>query len=100
MDDSRDISASVELAIVDVFTKLIFGVEQPWGDQELSIMRALREADHRLYMDSNHSIGRYLRALGVQEMISLVSRVKIQLLQGTHLPPDRVTPKRAAGSLV
>jgi hypothetical protein len=93
MDDSGDICASIELAIVDVFTQLIFGVDQQWGEQELSIVQALRKADHTVYTDSHGELGIYLRALGVQEMISLVSRVKTQLHEGVNFPQCVVTPE-------
>ena len=96
MDDSCDITAPTELAIVDVFTKLIFGVEQQWDDQELSIQQALRQVDHNVYMDTNVEMGTYLRALGVQEMIKLVSRVKRQLQQGS---PFTMNTPSAAGSI-
>ena len=85
MEEAINITAPTELAIVDVFTKLIFAVEQDWDDQELSIVQALRQVDHHVYMDSNVEMGTYLRALGVQEMIKLVSRVKCQLQQGNPL---------------
>ena len=99
MNDSDDISASIELAIVNVFTQLIFAVEQEWSEQELSIIQALRTTDHNIYMDSNREMGIYLRALGVQEMIGLVSEVKSQLQQGAHYTLEVAAPKRSASPI-
>ena len=65
-----------EMLIVDTFTKLIFGGEAPFSDHELSIVQALRLVDPNVALDSYREMGVYLRALGVQEMISLVSQVK------------------------
>ena len=83
MDDAVDITATTELALVDVFTKLIFGVDQEMDDTEMSIVQALRQVDHNIYMDSSREMGTYLRALGVKEMIKLVALVKEQLQQGS-----------------
>ncbi|MCZ6831666.1 MAG: hypothetical protein O7F73_19150 [Gammaproteobacteria bacterium] len=96
MDNSCDITAPTELAIVDVFTKLIFGVEQQWDDWELSILQALRQVDHNVYMDTDNEIGTYLRALGVKEMIKLVSQVKRQLRQGGPFTLNAATANRSA----
>ena len=82
MDDPIDMTAPTELAIVDVFTKLIFGVDQELDDQEMSVVQALRQVDHNIYMDSSREMGTYLRALGVKEMIKLVALVKSQLEEG------------------
>jgi hypothetical protein len=90
MEEVVDITAPTELAIVDVFTKLIFGVDQEWDAQELSIVQAVRQVDHNVYMDSNGEMGTYLRALGVQEMIKLVSQVKSQLQQGSPFTMNAV----------
>jgi hypothetical protein len=71
-----------EMLIVDTFTKLIFGGEAQFSDHELSIVQALRLVDTNFALDSHREMGAYLRALGVQEMISLVSQVKECLANG------------------
>lgn len=74
-------SAVSEVAIVDTFTKLIFGEEADFSARELSIIHALRLVECRLDMDRHKDLGTYLRALGVAEMISLVGSVRNQLLK-------------------
>jgi len=71
-----------EMVIVDTFTKLIFGEDADYSNQELLIIQALRSADHNISLDSHRDMGVYLRALGVSEMIALVSQVQDQLAQG------------------
>ena len=70
-----------EIAIVDTFTKLIFG-EEEYSDRELLIIRAFRSVDSSVLLDTHRDMGGYLRALGVREMIQLVSLVQDQLLSG------------------
>jgi hypothetical protein len=74
--------AASEMAIVDTFTKLIFGEVDTYSNLELGIIQALRTVDVNVALDSRQDIGEYLRALGVQEMIHLVSRVRQQLITG------------------
>jgi hypothetical protein len=64
-----------EMEIVDTFTKLIFGVQQDYSDSELAIIQVLRQVDGNIALDGREAMGVYLRALGVSEMIKLVSRV-------------------------
>jgi len=71
-----------EMAIVDTFTKLIFGEEEDYSSSELQIIQAFRAADANVLLDSHRDMGEYLRALGVREMIELVSLVQEQLLSG------------------
>ncbi|MEP4486961.1 MAG: hypothetical protein ABJ013_15125 [Halioglobus sp.] len=68
-----------EMAIVDTFTKLIFGESALYSSQELLIIQALRSADANVAFDSHGDMGGYLRALGVAEMIHLVADVQQQL---------------------
>ena len=77
-------SAVSEMAIVDTFTKLIFGEEDGFNDVEYVIIEALRVVDGNVALDSQRQMGTYLRALGVQEMIQLVSRVHDQLIDGLY----------------
>jgi len=69
-----------EMAIVDTFTKLIFGESAQYSSQELLIIQALRLADANVAFDSHSDMGDYLRALGVAEMIHLVADVQQQLV--------------------
>jgi hypothetical protein len=82
-----------EIAIVDTFTKLIFGQEEAYSDLEQVIIEAFRAADINVALDSHHDMGQYLRALGVQEMIQLVSQVREELMTGHRNAPgvDRGT---------
>jgi hypothetical protein len=64
-----------EMAIVNTFTKLIFGDEAN-SPRELSIIAALRSVDAGILRDSHAELGDYLRNLGVREMIQLVSRLR------------------------
>ena len=84
-----------ELAIVDTFTKLIFGEESRYSDAELRIIQALRLTDDNVALDDHADMGVYLRALGVEEMIRLVSRVQSQMASGHNRPPRR----RGSGGL-
>ena len=71
-----------EMAIVDTFTKLIFGEEDTFSPSEELIIRAFRLVDHRVALDCHRDMGIYLRALGVAEMIQLVTRVQTSLVDG------------------
>ena len=64
-----------EMAIVNTFTKLIFGDEAN-SPRELSIIQAFRSVDANVLRDSHAELGEYLRNLGVREMIQLVSRLR------------------------
>ena len=77
-----------ELAIVDTFTKLIFGEKSLYSDSELRIIQGLRITDDNVALDGHRDMGVYLRALGVDEMIRLVSRVQAQMASG-HSRPQR-----------
>jgi hypothetical protein len=63
-----------EMAIVNTFTKLIFG-EVIFTERELSIIDGFRAVDADVLRDSHEEMGEYLRSLGVREMIQLVSRL-------------------------
>jgi len=71
-----------ELAIVDTFTKLIFGEEEAFSASEELIIQAFRLVDHSIVLDSRKNMGIYLRALGVAEMIALVAQVQTCLADG------------------
>jgi hypothetical protein len=75
----QDTAPVSEMAIVDTFTKLIFGEDDRYSTGELMIIQALRLVDDNVSSDGHREMGHYLRALGVGEMIALVSRVRVQL---------------------
>lgn len=77
----RSVAVSVEnsaskMAIVDTFTRLIFGDPGDFSAQEQAIIEALREVEPNVAPDDYRAMGDYLRALGVAEMIALVARVE------------------------
>lgn len=85
-----------EMVIVDTFTKLIFG-EEEYGADEKTIIDALRAVDANVTRDGYREMGEYLRALGVIEMVQLVSRVQAQLACDVHTDtaaPRHRTPDR------
>jgi hypothetical protein len=77
-----------EMTIVDTFTKLIFGEDSRYTAKELRIIQALRMVDTNVLFDSHRDMGAYLRALGVQEMIELVTRVQRQLASEKNPLPE------------
>lgn len=64
-----------EMAIVNTFTKLIFG-DEGYSERELMIIQAFRWFDPGARCDSHAGMGEYLRNLGVREMIQLVSQLR------------------------
>ena len=87
-----------EMTIVDTFTKLIFGEEARYSNQELMIIQAFRMVDTNVVFDSHRDMGAYLRALGVGEMIQLVTRVQQQLVVGAGVVPEAAAINAARDS--
>lgn len=81
-------SQASEMAIVDTFTKLIFGEDSRYSNRELMIIQAFRAVDTNVVFDSHRDMGAYLRALGVGEMIKLVSKVQQQLTSDLPVLPE------------
>jgi hypothetical protein len=71
-----------EMAIVNTFTKLIFG-DDTYTAREISIIEAFQAMDLSVARDGRKEMGEYLRNLGVREMIRLVSGLQ-QYLAGSH----------------
>ncbi len=92
---SSEVGPASELAIVDTFTKLIFG-EEDFSSRELSIIQALRTVEGQLRTQCHRDMGIYLRALGVREMIELVGSVRVQLASGIPLPETSSPTPRVA----
>ena len=67
-----------EMAIVNTFTKLIFG-DEAYTTCELAIIAAFRSLDGTVARDTYKEMGEYLRNLGVREMIQLVSSLRQQI---------------------
>ena len=97
--DFREGGPVSEMAIVDTFTKLIFGEEDDFSSCELMIIQAFRAVDIHVALHSYRAMGKYLRALGVREMIKLVSRVREELACGLKVlaqdPFEEVLQRRA-----
>ncbi|MEM9255684.1 MAG: hypothetical protein AAGA91_09560 [Pseudomonadota bacterium] len=77
--DYNDNMPITEMAIVDTFTRLIFGDEEDFGLPEMHIISGFREVDVNVMHDTPVEMGKYLRNLGVREMIHLVSRLREHL---------------------
>ncbi|MFT6365469.1 MAG: hypothetical protein ACJAUG_001950 [Halioglobus sp.] len=73
-----------EMSIVDTLAKLIFGEESGYDRSDLQIIEVLRIVESNVSLGSHIDMGVYLRALGVQEMIKLVSSVRRAMLNGTR----------------
>lgn len=67
-----------EMAIVNTFTKLIFG-DEAYTRREQSIIDAFEAMDVAVIGGSRAEMGEYLRNLGVREMIQLVSGLQLYL---------------------
>jgi hypothetical protein len=89
-----------EMAIVNTFTKLIFG-EDAYTARELAIIDGFRAIEVDVLRDSHEEMGEYLRNLGVREMIQLVSRLHRHLAGPVDIAssgPAATTSTRATGS--
>ena len=67
-----------EMAIVNTFTKLIFG-DEAYSTCELAVIDAFRSMEDTVSRDTHKEMGEYLRNLGVREMIQLVSRLRLRI---------------------
>ena len=79
MGDLVGDSRPSEMEIVDTFTKLIFGSGDDLSATDMAVIASLRQVDDNVTLDRVDDMGVYLRALGVKEMIKLVSRVRQSL---------------------
>jgi hypothetical protein len=102
MNTARDTGATgpvSEIAIVDTFTKLIFGEEGGFSGGEELIIQAFRLVDHSIARDGYREMGAYLRTLEVTEMVQLVTRVQVCLVDGldalTRMRKETVLNRRA-----
>ncbi len=79
-----------EMAIVNTFTKLIFG-EDTYNARELVIVDGFRAVEADVLRDSFEEMGEYLRNLGVREMIQLVARLHRYLAESVDIASSRST---------
>lgn len=89
-----------EMAIVNTFTKLIFG-EGAYAARELAIIDGFRAIEVDVLRDSHAEMGEYLRNLGVREMIQLVSRLHRHLARPVDIASSgaaATTPATATDS--
>ena len=86
-----------EMSIVDVFTKLIFDAQSSLDDSEELVLSLLTHYDETLLKSTRRDISEYLRAMGVDEMIRVVSVLKYEYeKQGKLLASVRSGNKRPA----
>jgi hypothetical protein len=96
-----NVSPVTEMAIVDTFTKLIFG-DEAYSEQESLIIDAFRSVRPDVQRDSCQEMGEYLRNLGVREMIQLVSRLRQHISEQVETPVairNQATPDTNASAL-
>jgi len=84
-DNKNNVGPMTEMAIVNTFTKLIFGDEAD-SARELVIIQAFRSVDANVLRDSQQEMGEYLRSLGVREMIQLVARLRQHINDSIEIP--------------
>ncbi|CAA0090858.1 Uncharacterised protein [Halioglobus japonicus] len=84
-----------EIAIVNTFTKLIFG-DEAYTLREQSIIDAFQTMDVSAISGSHTEMGEYLRNLGVREMIQLVSGLQQHLSRYSNVLPRAMHEKEAA----
>ena len=82
MSQFADESGSVsEIAIVDMFTQLIFDADTALDDSGKLLIDLLAQVEPSLLDTSRKELSNYLRALSVAEMIAVVGQVKEQFDQ-------------------
>ena len=74
-----------EMSIVDIFTKLIFDADTKLAEAEVYVVDLLRQIDQDLLEGSQRDISEHLRAMGVDEMITLVAQIKKKMDQQQNL---------------
>lgn len=65
-----------EMAIVDVFTQLIFDAEAALDDSGVLYLNLLSQLKPALLEANRRDISEYLRSMDVSEMIAIVSQLK------------------------
>lgn len=77
-----DVMAIDEMAIVDIFTKLIFDAEAELNHRQSAMVALLCEYEPSLASASPREISEYLRSMAVSEMIVVVGHIKQRYDQG------------------
>lgn len=85
-----------EMAIVDVLTRLIFDADAELQDAELLVLELLEQIDDSLLGAARRDISEYLRAMGVDEMIQVVNRIKKLMDHRQRLIANRRASKIAS----
>ncbi len=70
-----------EMFIVDIFTRLIFDSASELDGSETLVIELLVQMDDTLPHASRRDISEYLRAMGCDEMIAVVSKIKCHMEQ-------------------
>ena len=70
-----------EMSIVDVFTNLIFDADSRLDETGFLVVEALGQIESSLFEATRCDISEFLRAMGVDEMITTVGQVKRSLDQ-------------------
>ena len=65
-----------EMSIVDIFTRLIFDAESSLEGDEAWVVEILCQIEPGLSTANRRDLSEYLRAMGVEEMIQTVGRLK------------------------
>ena len=79
--DKKETGAIDEMSIVDVFTKLIFDADSVLDETEGLVVEILGQIEPTMSEASRRDLSEFLRAMGVDEMISTVGQVKRSLDQ-------------------
>ncbi len=79
-----------EMAIVDTFTRLIFGDDTGFNSQEVRIIEALTAVQGGCPLPAS-DWGPCLQAMNVAEMIELVGAVRMRLEQEASLAPADIS---------
>ena len=88
---SNDKGVINEMLIVDVFTQLIFDAESVLNDTEERIIDCLESIEGSLTHSPRRDIGEFLRAMAVDEMISLVAKVKRKMDQQQLIAAEKLS---------
>lgn len=75
----EDLRAIDEMTIVDMLTKFIFDSESVLNEVEQVVIDLVVETDPSLTNTSRRDVGEFLRAMDVNEMIRLVTQIKVHL---------------------
>lgn len=70
-----------EMSIVDTITRLIFDAESELQAFDSRVVASLGDLDRSLVDLDRRQISEYLRAMGVDEMISAVNRIRHLMMQ-------------------